>query len=222
MLKFRMGVEPVKLLTGEVAYYQDITIDPALTDVQLSPPASYHVLAVNGKEIGRKILETVEPLKSATNGGNVPVLKIPVDGNVYFEAESAQVMPAFEIGEDTAASGGKFVWMAGETGARGGSSLGSMTWNLQNETASAYYLWGRVMAATPDDDSFSVRITNSSTDILPATTWSIGTREKWEWVRFPEKIILPQGETKLQLRVREDGAKIDRLFLTRDANEAPK
>ncbi len=100
MLKFRMGVEPVKLLTGEVAYYQDITINPALTDVQLSPPASYHVLAVDGKEIGRNILETVEPLKSATNGGNVPVLKIPVDGNVYFEAESAQVMPAFEIGDD--------------------------------------------------------------------------------------------------------------------------
>ncbi len=83
-------------------------------------------------------------------------------------------------------------------------------------------MWGRVMAATPDDDSFFVRVTNSGTDILPATTWSIGTHEKWEWVRFPEKIILPQGETKLQLRVREDGAKIDRLFLTRDCERSAK
>ena len=179
-------------------------------------------LAVDGKEIGRPILEAVEPLKSAANLGNVPTLTIPQNGKWYLEAESAQIMPSFEIGDDKTASGGKFVWMAGEAGARGGGALGSMTWNLANETAGDYVLWGRVMAATPDDDSFFVRTLRDGKELLPPTTWSIGTREKWEWVRFPEKITLPQGETKLQIRVREDGAKIDRLFFTREANEAPQ
>jgi hypothetical protein len=33
---------------------------------------------------------------------------------------------------------------------------------------------------------------------------------------------LPQGTVYLQLRVREDGAKIDRLFLTMDEKQQPK
>ncbi len=186
------------------------------------PIVQQELLSLNGAEIGRKILQTVEPLKSAANAGNVPILKIAKARNLYFEAESAQIMPSFEIGDDAAASGGKFVWMSGEIGQGGGGGTANATWKLQNKTAGDYILWGRVMAPTPDDDSFFVRLLSADKDLLPLTTWSIGTHEKWEWVRFAQKISLPLGETKLQLRVREDGAKIDRLFLTRDAREIPQ
>lgn len=183
-------------------------------------------LALNNKEIGREILENVEPLQSAMNLGNLPVVDIHTIGNVHFEAESAQIMPAFEIGEDATASGGKFVWMPGEAGQGGGSALGSLTWTLNNETAGDYYLWGLVKAATPDDDSFFVHTFRGQdsvlSTVLPVTTWSIGTHDKWEWVRFPEKIGLLAGETNLQLRVREDGAQIDRLYLAHIPTDAPE
>lgn len=198
--------------TGAPAAYQSLT----------GNEFSKVILAVNGDDRGRKILETVEPLKSAIHDDNVPVLQISKAKGVYFEAENAQIMPAFEIGEDTAASGGKFVWMPGEAGQGGGGGTASATWKLEAAQAGEYFLWGRVMAPTPDDDSFFVRTVTGGPSFLPTTTWSVGTHEKWEWVKFSQKLALPQGEMQLQLRVREDGAKMDRLFLTRDANEIPK
>ncbi len=184
-------------------------------------PAGAGTLWHNGQEIGRKILEAAEPLKSGTRIGAVPELKLPATGGVYFEAETGQIMPGFEIGGDAAASGGKFVWMPGEPGLGGGGN-GNATWALNPAQPGDYTLWGRVMAATPDDDSFFVRLFGDTAEQLPATTWSIGTHAQWEWVRFDQKLPLPQGLIRLQLRVREDCAKIDRLFLTRDAKETPK
>jgi hypothetical protein len=188
----------------------------------LYPAPSSAVLALNGEDIGKRILEKVEPIKSAARGTNVPQVKIPDAAGAYFEAESGQIMPAFEIADDANASGGKYVWMPGEPGKGGGSALGSMSWKMNLARSGEFYLWGRTQAATPDDDSFFVRVFQRSHDALPSTAWSIGTSAQWEWVRFAQKIALPQGETQLQLRVREDGAKIDRLFITRDPNEVPK
>lgn len=179
------------------------------------------VLSLNNEEIGRKILAQVEPLKSAGRGTDIPKLQIPA-GSIYFEAESAQVLVPFEHGEDTMASGGKFVWAPGEVGQGGGSSIGSITWELQNTQPGPVYLWGRVQTPTPDDDSFFLRIIHGDRTDIPSATWALGTHTEWEWVRFDQNIQLPLGKTTLQLRIREDGAKIDRLFLTRDPNEKPK
>jgi len=223
--RFGAGKDGDALHLGVIAPPADpleITVNPALTAVSSRPAPSRAVLSLDGADIGKKILEAVEPLKSAVHGANVPELKLPAAGGVYFEAESGQVMPAFETGDDAAASGDKFVWRPGEPGVGGGSALGSMTWKLNVAQAGELHLWGRVQAPTPDDDSFFVRALRDGEDVLPATTWSVGTHATWEWVRFAQPLALPQGEAQLQLRVREDGARIDRLFLTRDANEVPQ
>jgi hypothetical protein len=186
------------------------------------PAPSSAVLALIDVDIGKRILERVEPIKSAARGANVTELEIHDAGGVYFEAESGQIMPAFEIADDAAASGGKYVWMPGEPGRGGGSALGNVTWKVNLAPRGVFYLWGRAMAPTPEDDSFFVRVLRDGHDVMASTTWSIGTHAQWEWVRLPQAMSLPLGESQLQLRVREDGAKIDRLFLTRDPNEVPK
>ncbi|MBE3038722.1 MAG: hypothetical protein IMZ62_07910, partial [Chloroflexi bacterium] len=59
--------------------------------------------------------------------------------------------------------------------------------------------------------------------------WHLGTRPTWTWVpllapgaKTPLALEWPKGEVRLELRGREDGAKIDRLFITDTAGEKPE
>ena len=87
-----------------------------------------------------------------------------------------------------------------------------------------YRLWGRVLAPTPDDDSFFVsanaglytRIGTRGDIVLPRTDWHLGSGPIWRWRGFPVDVVLPKGPVVLTLHTREDGAKIDVLVLTDD------
>lgn len=178
------------------------------------------VLSLNGEELGRKILQKVEPLKSAINSENLPEVTLPFTGSIYLEAESAQIMPSFENGDDALASGGKFIWLPGEIGGRGSSNSGSLTWKIKSPHNGAFYLWARVQTPTPDDDSVYLRLLEPEKS-PSLKTWSLGINSQWKWVRFSEWLYFGKL-SQLQLRPREDGARIDRLFLTRDQNATPQ
>jgi hypothetical protein len=132
------------------------------------------------------------------------------------------------IGEDQKASRGHYVWMPAKAGERGGSALGSVTWRLNVAKAGTYYAWGRVEAPTPENDSFYVRLFTETADLVGMATWPTGTHEQWTWT--PMRIDAAQGptplplegEVSLQLRVREAGTKIDRLFITADPKRRPE
>jgi len=154
---------------------------------------------------------------------------VPADKGVYFEAESGQVVPPMERQYDEKASGGKYVWMPGKPGEKGGSVPGSVTWRLKVTQEGKYTLWGRVLAPTPEDDSLYVRAFTDARELIPLTAWQTGTHTEWEWAqvrlggaRAPIPLKLPAGEVNLQFRVREDGTKLDRLFITPKADEKPE
>ena len=158
----------------------------------------------------------------------VPVA-VPADKDVYWEAEAGDVTWPMTRAADAAASGGQFVWMPAKPGERGGSSTGCVTWELRVEKAGQYYLWGRVLAPTPDNDSFYLHLFNDNAELIEPTTWPVGTHKKWQWTRVtlegakpPMPITLPAGSVSLQLRVREAGTEIDRLFLTPQATAEPR
>ena len=95
--------------------------------------------------------------------------------------------------------------------------------------AGDYLLWGRVQTPTPDDDSFYVRLLKDGVDLIGRADWATGTHPAWEWTRAVlgragemKSLSLPQGEVLLRLQVREDGTRIDRLFLTPDPTETPR
>jgi hypothetical protein len=178
------------------------------------------VLTLNGEDIGKKIFSQVEPVKSLVNRGDAPEVRLPETGGVYWEAESGQIFGSFEIENDALASGGKFVWEPGEAGL-GGSGTGRALWKVTSWKVTSpqkreAFLWARVLAPTPDDDSFFLRVGEGE-----AQQWPLGTQTKWEWVRHKEPLLI-NGNTLLQLRTRENGAKIDRFFLTRDAKDVPR
>jgi len=187
------------------------------------------VLALDGEDIGRKILGPVRP--AGADLSTLPALDVDKTRGVAWEAEAGALEPFMRVGQDPGASGVKFVWMPGEPGGRGPGARGSVTWRLRIPAAGTYYLWGRVLTPTPDDDSFFVRAFRGEEEeeIVPQSYWPVGTHTRWEWVpvtfegeRTPAKLPLPAGEVFLQVLVREDGAKLDRLFLTSDANAKPE
>lgn len=196
----------------------------------LEPAPSRAVLELDGDDIGRRILADVEPIRTYRKlQAEAKPIAVPAGRSVVWEAESGWVTAPMEIGKDGKASGGHFVWMPGEPGQKGGSASGSVTWKLQVAQAGDYYLWGRVLSPTPDDDSFYVRLYRAGEELLPQAEWQVGVHPGWTWApvalgrpgRTPTPLKLPAGEVRLQLRVREDGTRIDRLFLTPKADELP-
>lgn len=192
-----------------------------------TPEPAKAVLAVNGRDLGRAILDPVRPKTAGFDG--LKAVAIPAGTGVYWEAESGLVKTLMVIGDEKTASGGKFVWVPGEPGEKGPASRGIVTWKLNLARAGKYYLWGRVLTPTPSDDSFFVGAQVGDHELLPWTDWHTGTHTAWEWARVtsggaPEAFVLdlPAGEVLLQFKVREDGARVDRLFLTADENQRPE
>ncbi|MBO7683482.1 MAG: hypothetical protein J6T51_02010 [Kiritimatiellae bacterium] len=202
----------------------------------VEPAPKRAVFALNGRDIGKDILGEVpglaeyraerERMLKAIAENRIPVT---TRRDAVWEAEKGAMEFSFRADDDPCASGGKFVWLPGEPGGRR-SGRGAVSWQLDVHTAGTYHLWGRVMAPTPDDDSFFVsayageypRKNSRSGTIFRPTVWPTGvTKSQWQWRAFKTELTLPAGPVVLTLHSREDGTKIDRLLLTSDPSPCP-
>lgn len=195
----------------------------------LLPAPSKAVIELDGEDIGRNILSHIKPMALSQPDTAVAPVAVSATHGVYWDAEDGAVAAPMVIHQDRNASNGACVWMPGASGSVGGSVLGRVTWRLRVPRAGTYYVWGRVLAPTPQDDSFHVRAFTARADLVDLAEWHTGTHETWEWTRLtldrsetPTPFHLPRGESRLQLRVREDGTKIDRLYITPDAEDTPE
>ena len=69
---------------------------------------------------------------------------------------------------------------------------------------------------------FPVAKSRSKT-VLDVTVWPTGvTKGQWQWRAFKTELVLPAGPVVLTLHAREDGTKIDRLFLAADLSQEPE
>ncbi|NUP98783.1 MAG: hypothetical protein HUU35_02885, partial [Armatimonadetes bacterium] len=148
-------------------------------------------------------------------------LAIAPEGTAW-EAEAGWVRAPMERSEQ---DGVGYVWEPGEPGQRGGSA-GATVYRLRLPAAGTWQLWGRVQAPTPDDDSFSVRLSAGELEPLPLSTWALGVRPSWTWVPFgaagrPQLLELPAGVAELQVVVRENGTRLERLWLGSSESEPP-
>ncbi len=194
-----------------------------------APRTPRHILACDGDDLGSRLLGAVEPACSMrARRAAVRPVAVPSRGGVAWEAEAGVITPPMTPSEDAAASQGVFVWMPAKAGEKAGSSVGRTRYELAVAAAGQRYVWGRVLTATPENDSFLVAASTEQETLLEPTTWATGVHKTWTWVRFtPDAktapaLMLPQGEVTLEIRVREAGAKIDQLFLTTDPQAQPK
>lgn len=201
---------------------------PLLTPGSVEPRTPRQVLACDGDDLGARLLAGIEPVRTQRSrratGGPIAV---PATGGVAWEAEAGVITPPMTPADDRAASQGLFVWMPAKIGEKAGSSVGRTRFELTVAAAGPRHLWGRVFTATPENDSFLVTAATDQETVQEPTAWPTGVCSKWTWVRFtPDAktapaLTLPKGAVTLDIRVREAGAKLDRLFLTTDPTAQP-
>ena len=215
---------------GESSELQIKTVRPFSMTSNCVPAPKRDIFAVNGKDIGKELLgdtpgikeyfEEIARMEKEIVKNTIPVLP---GQTAAWEAEKGVVVSNMAIGKDELASEGQYVWAPGEVGARGGGN-GHVTWLLDVKTAGTYYLWGCFSAPTPEDDSFILRASIDGQDAaFIDAEWHIQTTDgqAFQWRQFKNPLELPKGKIRLRLKTREDGTKVDRLFLTQDANDTP-
>ncbi len=215
---------------GESSELQIKTVRPFSMTSRCVPAPKRDIFAVNGQDIGKELLGDTPGIKEyfeeiARMEKEIvknTILVLPGQ-TAAWEAEKGVVVSNMAIGKDELASEGQFVWTPGEVGARGGGN-GHVTWLMDVKTAGTYYLWGCFSAPTPEDDSFILRafIDGQDAAFIDAE-WHIQTTDgqAFQWRQFKDPLELPKGKIRLRLQTREDGTKVDRLFLTQNVNDTP-
>ena len=131
---------------------------------------------------------------------------------IWLEAECGQTGSLWDIVEDATASHGQYV------SAHPGNN--AYLWPADPEThitypltigeAGNYNLWLRVICPTGNDDSFWVKIDENE----PVQWNDLVSPAQWTWKAYPYPFILSAGEHTLTIAYREDGALLDKLFIT--------
>lgn len=188
------------------------------------------VLSVNGDDSPSRALQSLAAVRrQAESLARAVAVAVGEAGTATWEAESGSVAPMLQIAASDAVFGGQYVWAPGTPGARGGGD-GVLTCKVVVRQAGTYCLWGRVLAPTPEDDSFFVRVYREAGEICPKRAWHTGVHTEWEWVPvilegFPGTpatgFALPAGDVRIEISVREDGIGLDQLFLSSDASKTP-
>jgi len=196
--------------------------------IELRPQPTRAVLELDGKEIGRPILDGLEPIRSCCRARNpLEPIRVPAERSVSWEAEAGLVLHGMTIADDAAASQGRCVV---QPAAREVYRLpGSVTWAISADRPGRYYLWARVLAPDPQSNSFHVSWEADAGGPLARDAWHLCEGGTWNWQcltlgksKTPTPVDLLPGLSWLQFRTREPDAKIDRLFLTPDASARPK
>lgn len=166
---------------------------------------------------------TVTDEDGATNTDSI---NIAVTSNytaeIWLEAECSRVGSTWEINPHAEASHGEYVnTPAGNQSldAPSADTADHLIFTFQVDEAGPYKVWGRVITPSPDDDSYWVRIDGDETWAM----WnSIPSGSNWHWDDVHDQnnnsevmvYDLDVGEHTLSICYREDGALLDKIYLT--------
>jgi hypothetical protein len=192
---------------------------------QPSTPSSYAettpappegILEVDGVELGRPLLETLELLRAIGEiQANYQPEQIPESGEHRWEAEDAIIVPSC-LREDPEASGSRYVTVNDE-----------VTWRLRIPVTGAYYVWARIQADDPEHDSCYVQWAPGAAG-RARHDWHVTRGRQWHWDRMafakasePAQLDLSEGVVELTFSVREPDLRIDQLFITKDSAATP-
>ena len=139
----------------------------------------------------------------------------PFGVDEYIEGEDAHYINEFMVVVvDSEASGGKYVW--GPEGSDPDDE-GLLRYSVEIEDAETYRVWLRTYWTSGGGNSFSVNF-----DVIPVDSDLVGndaTYGVWHWVS--KDFELADGIQDLIIRDREDGSKLDRIFITNDLTVTP-
>ncbi len=131
---------------------------------------------------------------------------------IWIEAESLRsgdMGAAFALKDDAAASGGKYLLTANNiTAAAPTDKRNTLTATFKADTDDTYYVYGRVLCPTWDDDSYWIGMDG------PMNGFANGLQTaSWDWKQLYSG-YLKAGDHQLSIGGREDGACLDKLCFT--------
>ena len=131
---------------------------------------------------------------------------------LWIEAEDLRTNSygtAFQLVEDGAASGGKYLMTVTQTSNAAPTDKAYMlTSTFTVATSGTYYVYARVLCPTWDDDSYWVSVDG------PMNNFANGLQtNSWDWKEIYQG-LLQAGQHQLNLAGREDGACLDKLCIT--------
>ena len=143
----------------------------------------------------------------------------PYDNNaLWIEAEDLPTEgsgTAFQLDEDATASKGKYLQTVTQTINTPTDSVYILAAHFTVSTADTYYIYGRVMCPSWDDDSYFVSVDGA----LNSNFVNGLQTASWDWKELYHG-NLKAGEHTLYIGSREDGACLDKLCITTNP-EAP-
>jgi endo-1,4-beta-xylanase len=136
------------------------------------------------------------------------------DTRVWLEAERGTVGSTWNDNiPDAAASAGQYVTVKPGNNSLTSAPATSAGWvslPFRVSASGTYRVWIRKITPTANDDSFWVRMDNGS-----FVMWnSIPASPSWSWAQFPSTFNLGAGAHTLVLGYREDGARVDKIYIT--------
>jgi hypothetical protein len=156
---------------------------------------------------------------------------IEAEGTDNVSNDRAKISSPLLIKEDPAASVGRYVTVAAGFNSQSAppGEEGMATYHFNLGTGGAYRVWGRVIAPSPTDDSFWVRMDKAGTPGSKLVRWNdIAPGNNWHWALVvndgetaPTQFNLAEGDHDLQVSYREDGARLDVLVITNDSSFNP-
>ena len=133
--------------------------------------------------------------------------------NVWLEAERGTVGSLWQKPADSTASNSAYCTIAAGNNSTTSAPTSSTGWiqlPFSVSSSGTFSLWFRTECPDANGDSFWVRMDNGSW-----VTWnSIPASSSWRWDKFTSTYSLSAGSHTLYVAYREDGAKLDKIYLT--------
>lgn len=167
--------------------------------------ANTGLLNSNGTE--RSAMVWLKGFVSSSGGGGGT-------NTIWLEAERGTVGATWNDNvADTTASAGQYVTVKpgnNSTASAPTTAAGLVTLTFNVTTAGTYKLWFRTICPDANGDSFWVKMDSGS-----FAMWNgITAATAWRWDSFATTYTLSAGSHTLTIGYREDGAKLDKVYLT--------
>ncbi len=150
---------------------------------------------------------------------------IPIQTDFYLEAECGYVGRAWFVGAVAGASSGEYVEpRVGENyiSSPPADTANYLSYRLDIDSTGSYELFGRIRAPNGNDDSFWVRANGG-----PWYRWNgLGNSTAWVWRQLWDSdagdtlvsFAFTAGINVIDIAIREDGTRLDKLFVTLDGS----
>lgn len=145
---------------------------------------------------------------------------------IALEAELGEMQAPAQVSKDKDASRGEYIGVP----EGGGSHNGWVDYEFEYPMNATYWIAGKVIAPDGGSDSFYVTFDGEDKgDVNGANVWDTQQGPTWHWdmvmgrnLADPRPFELKKGKHTLRIWMREDGTKLDCLFISTDRNAAPR